>query len=101
MPLTLTEKLDSRKWYTRPRPRGGENASVEMLYILTFYLPRFLDHSYNVLKRLYHFHPNLFRWEEIKVLHYVGRKPWESVLVGDGRYAALEKIWFSFVTPAS
>lgn len=29
MPLTLTEKLDSRKWNT------GDNASVEMLYILT------------------------------------------------------------------
>ncbi|MHC4982461.1 MAG: hypothetical protein ACYTF6_04740 [Planctomycetota bacterium] len=29
MPLTLTEKLDSRKWNT------GENASVEMVYILT------------------------------------------------------------------
>ncbi len=29
MPLTLTEKLDSRKWTT------GDNASVEMVYILT------------------------------------------------------------------
>ena len=29
MPLTLTEKLDSRKWST------GDNASVEMVYILT------------------------------------------------------------------
>jgi len=29
MPLTLTEKLDSRKWVT------GDNASVEMVYILT------------------------------------------------------------------
>lgn len=29
MPLTLTEKLDSRKWNT------GDNASVEMVYILT------------------------------------------------------------------
>jgi hypothetical protein len=29
MPLTLTEKLDSRKWNT------GDNASVEMVYVLT------------------------------------------------------------------
>lgn len=29
MPLTLTEKLDSRKWTT------GDNATVEMVYILT------------------------------------------------------------------
>jgi len=29
MPLTLTEKLDSRKWNT------GDNASVEMIYVLT------------------------------------------------------------------
>jgi len=29
MPVTLTEKLDSRKWTT------GDNASVEFVYILT------------------------------------------------------------------
>lgn len=29
MPLTLTEKLDSRKWST------GDNASLEMVYVLT------------------------------------------------------------------
>ena len=29
MPLTLTEKLDRRKWTT------GDNASVEMVYVLT------------------------------------------------------------------
>ena len=34
MPLTLTEKLDSRKWNT------GDNASVEMVYILTGVIQR-------------------------------------------------------------
>lgn len=59
---------------------------------------RRLDRSYNTLKRLYLHHPNLFRLEDIKVLHFVGLKPWEWPSQGDDRYEELEKLWCSFLS---
>lgn len=64
-----------------------------------FEKPRLLDRNYNVLKRLYVHHPNLFRWEDVKVLHFVGRKPWQVVLGGDARYEELERLWFNHLSP--
>jgi hypothetical protein len=62
--------------------------------------PRYLDRNYNVLKRLYVHHPALFRWDDVKVLHYVGVKPWDVFLddYRDARYEALEERWFSFLS---
>lgn len=56
--------------------------------------PRFLDPSYNVLKRIYTHHPNLFRWDDVKVLHFTGRKPWERVGLPAAPEDALERKWF-------
>ena len=43
---------------------------------------RRLPQEYNTTKRMFAHHPALFNAEEIKVLHYVGVKPWEPVKPG-------------------
>lgn len=54
----LTEERDGRTWTVQRLIHGG----TEMLYILTFYLPRFLNQSYmeklvTVFHELYHVSP--------------------------------------------
>ena len=58
-----------------------------------------LDRNYNVLKRIYVHHPLLFRWQDIKVLHFVGNKPWATITNPDPRYQDLERKWFAFLRP--
>lgn len=60
---------------------------------------RLLDRNYNVLKRVFVHHPCLFRWDDVKVLHYVGPKPWASIVKGDERYRELDQRWFDLATP--
>jgi hypothetical protein len=73
---------------------GGDQGFLNQV----FPKARRLDRSYNTLKRLYLHHPNLFRLEDIKVLHFVGLKPWEWPSQGDDRYEELEKLWCSFLS---
>lgn len=75
---------------------GGDQGFLNELY------PDFLclDRSYNVLKRVYKHHPNLFRLEDVKVLHYVGVKPWQVVTANDTDYDHLNHIWFDFLKPS-
>ncbi|WP_088183230.1 alpha-2,3-sialyltransferase [Sphingobium sp. Z007] len=55
-----------------------------------------LDRKYNTLKRIQLDLPSLFDVQDIKILHYVGIKPWHHL--GKRRNAEhkdLERIWFS------
>jgi hypothetical protein len=51
-----------------------------------------LPHEFNVNKRWFAHHPNLFRLETVRVLHYVGIKPWQHE--GDSPYDELYHLWF-------
>lgn len=73
---------------------GGDQGFLNQF----FPRPRLLDPSYNVLKRLYTHHPNLFRWDDVKVLHFTGKKPWETITAPRGAEEELEARWFEFVT---
>jgi Glycosyl transferase family 8/Alpha-2,3-sialyltransferase (CST-I) len=57
---------------------------------------RRLPQEYNTTKRMFAHHPALFNAEEIKVLHYVGVKPWEPVKPGAG-YDELDLRWLEFL----
>ena len=75
---------------------GGDQGFLNELY------PDFvcLDRNYNVLKRVYKHHPNLFRWDDVKVLHYVGVKPWQVVTTNDTDYDPLNRLWFEYLKPS-
>lgn len=55
-----------------------------------------LPHEYNVNKRWSAHHPNKFRLDEVKVLHYVGIKPWQHEPTS--AYDELYRLWYSFLT---
>ncbi len=57
---------------------------------------RRLPQEYNTTKRMFAHHPALFNAEEIKVLHYVGVKPWEPVKPG-ATYDELDLRWLEFL----
>ncbi|WP_298817921.1 alpha-2,3-sialyltransferase [uncultured Roseibium sp.] len=55
-----------------------------------------LPPEYNTLKRLPVMHPNLISLSQIKVLHFVGKKPWH--LKGfDPKFSLLEQKWAQFL----
>ncbi len=60
---------------------------------------RRLDRNYNVLKRLYTCHPDMFNLDDVKVLHYTGRKPWQTILQGNNPYRQLDELWFAEADP--
>ncbi len=53
-----------------------------------------LPQEYNTTKRLFSHHPALYVDADVKVLHYVGVKPWEPSEV-EGRYEELDQDWLS------
>jgi Glycosyl transferase family 8/Alpha-2,3-sialyltransferase (CST-I) len=57
---------------------------------------RRLPQEYNTTKRMFAHHPALFNADEIKVLHYVGVKPWEPVKPGSS-YDELDLRWLEFL----
>ena len=56
-----------------------------------------LPPEYNTLKRFPVFYPNLVKIEDIKVLHYVGDKPWD-IHQNQVEFSLLEKLWTTFLT---
>jgi hypothetical protein len=56
-----------------------------------------LDRRYNTLKRMYRHFPDRFDLTEIKVLHYVGGKPWKRDAPKDEReYRDLHRLWWKY-----
>lgn len=68
-------------------------------FLNTFFAGRWtrLDYRYNALQRLYSHHPRMWRTEEIKVIHYVGPKPWnyDKWMKADKKlYKPLAELWY-------
>ena len=57
---------------------------------------RRLPQEYNTTKRIFAHHPALYNGDEVKVLHYVGVKPWEPVKPGS-HYDELDLKWLEFL----
>jgi hypothetical protein len=77
-----------------PSPDGGDQG------FLNRFFPGWqrLDPTFNVLTRIYTHHPELFRRQDVRVLHYVGAKPWQfhdRAVPGD----ELERLWLAQLTP--
>jgi hypothetical protein len=58
---------------------------------------RRLPIEYNTTKRIFTEHPVLFEEEDIRILHYVGAKPWQLPHLDD-RYAELNERWLQHLT---
>ncbi|WP_202879605.1 glycosyltransferase [Serinicoccus kebangsaanensis] len=60
---------------------------------------RALPLEYNTTKRMAAHHPALFHDDDVKILHYVGKKPWE--VTGDHDvFDELEYAWLDYLTDA-
>lgn len=57
---------------------------------------RRLPQGYNTTKRMFTHHPALYNPAEVKVLHYVGIKPWEPVKPGNA-YDELDLKWLEYL----
>ncbi|MDR1393111.1 MAG: hypothetical protein LBJ62_03970 [Bifidobacteriaceae bacterium] len=77
-----------------PSPDGGDQGFLNSCF------PSWqrLDPGYNCLVRLASAHPELFREQDVAVLHFVGPKPWQAGRSEPGR-AQLERQWLSFLDP--
>lgn len=71
---------------------GGDQGFLNEFFVDWQHLP----HEFNVNKRWFAHHPNLFRLETTRVLHYVGIKPWQHE--GDSPYGELYRLWFEQLT---
>jgi lipopolysaccharide biosynthesis glycosyltransferase len=71
-----------------PSKDGGDQGFLNSAFPDWHRLPP----EYNTTKRLFSHHPELYVPDDIKVLHYVGTKPWEPS-EPDGRYEELDHEW--------
>ena len=55
-----------------------------------------LPPEYNTLKRVLIKHPNLINFDDVKVLHYVGAKPWE-IEKSSLEFGELDSYWCSYL----
>jgi len=69
---------------------GGDQGFLNEWFSSWRRLPR----SFNTLKRIYWHHPDLFDLGQIKVLHFVGPKPWDQPPVDDAQYRELHDLWW-------
>jgi len=75
---------------TTPSRDGGDQG------FLNAFLPGWqpLAQEYNTTKRVFAHHPGLYAEHDVKVLHHVGRKPWDPLPeAGEVRYAELDQDW--------
>ena len=75
---------------TTPSRDGGDQG------FLNAFLPGWqpLAQEYNTTKRVFAHHPALYAEHDVKVLHHVGRKPWDPLPeAGEVRYAELDQDW--------
>jgi len=54
--------------------------------------------EYNTTKRIFSHHSAVYQDEDVKILHYVGPKPWQPA-GPDGRYDELDREWLGYLTP--
>ena len=79
-----------------PSYDGGDQGFLNALFSEEW---RPLPPEYNTLKRLLVRHPNLVNLSDVKILHFVGRKPWD-LEADQGEYDFLAPIWLKFLQPA-
>lgn len=73
---------------TTPSYDGGDQGFLNVFFDAWRALPV----EYNSTKRLWSHHPATVDDEDVKVLHYVGVKPWQPEAAG-GRYDELDQRW--------
>ena len=83
----MFEKMMSQLKHTTSYD-GGDQGFLNQFFSEWRKLPL----EYNTTKRIYSHHPQVFHDEDVKVLHYVGRKPWEPNSKGE-RYDQLDYAW--------
>ena len=83
----MFEKMMSQLGHTTSYD-GGDQGFLNQFFADWRKLPL----EYNTTKRIYSHHPQVFNEDDVKVLHYVGRKPWEPTSKGE-RYDQLDYAW--------
>ncbi|PZQ10525.1 MAG: hypothetical protein DI565_19700 [Ancylobacter novellus] len=59
---------------------------------------KFLNRNYNCLKRVYTELPVYYEHDEVKVLHFVGVKPWDNYNELNTKFRKLDALWFSMLS---
>lgn len=55
-----------------------------------------LARSDNTLKRIYWHHPHMFDQKQVRILHFVGDKPWHTPPKDFARYHPLYELWWRY-----
>ncbi|CAM3634599.1 glycosyltransferase [Isoptericola cucumis] len=85
------ERMMSRLAHT-PSYDGGDQGFLNVFFDSWRALPP----EDNMTKRIFSHHPELFGDEDVRVLHYVGKKPWEPG--DDDRYDLLDRQWLDHLS---
>jgi lipopolysaccharide biosynthesis glycosyltransferase len=91
-PSYSTFEAMMRRLAHTPSYDGGDQGFLNVFFDSWRTLPL----EYNTTKRIYSHHPGLYNDEDVKVLHYVGKKPWE-LASSDDRYDALDFEWLGYL----
>jgi lipopolysaccharide biosynthesis glycosyltransferase len=84
----FTRMLDALA--TTPSRDGGDQGFLNSFLDSWHPLPQ----EYNTTKRVFAHHPGLYSAADVKVLHYVGNKPWDPLRdPAHERYAELDRDW--------
>lgn len=75
-----------------PSRDGGDQGFLNAVFPQWQQLPQ----EYNTTKRIFSHHPALYLGQDVKVLHYVGSKPWDPAPL-ENRYAELDREWLEFL----
>ncbi|MGW8565881.1 glycosyltransferase [Isoptericola sp. NPDC055881] len=87
----MFEAMMARLAHT-PSYDGGDQGFLNVFFDSWRALPP----ENNTTKRIFSHHPALFHDEDVRVLHYVGKKPWEPA-GGDDRYDTLDLEWLDYL----
>ena len=76
---------------------------AEQDFLNEYYRDRWqpLSYVYNALKTLPFQHPSVWKDSEVKNIHYIIDKPWDTPLDPADRYHALDELWWDVATGAS
>lgn len=96
--FSVSKKHLNRRMYERLIAMSARGHSMPDQTVLNNAFRRemqYFNKSYNVEKRMLHTKKYIHILEKMRILHFVGSKPWEDVKPNkqEARYGRMEKIW--------
>ncbi len=94
--FTPSESLRDRVFDAIPSISSSDGGDQGLLNALFGDEVKLLPPEFNTLKRLPVNHPNLISMSDVRILHFVGMKPWNPLHM-QKEFVGMERLWASFL----